>query len=119
MDPTTASQPSHETNGQRPEVTSIVEQLLTCSRDEKRFVLRALLRDMLGPKPKGEWCLFNEDRTSFLYLMSPGRHIELTVTPERIAQWRAELATAKRIPHSEILAWMNEQLALEQRQGNG
>jgi hypothetical protein len=117
MDPTTASHPSVEPNGDASPspVAAVLEQLLNFSRDDKRFVLRELLRDMLGTKPEGEWCLVNDDRTTFLYLISPGRRTELTVTKERIAQWKAELATAELIPHSEVIAWMEEQLAREQK----
>lgn len=91
------------------EALGFVEKFSSCKPEEQRVIVRALLREMLGPNPQGEECLWNEDDTSFLYLISPPRRVELTVTPQRIAQWRAELASGKRIPHSDVLDWLREQ----------
>jgi len=88
----------------RPGLDELSDQVLARSRDEKKALLYRLLRDLLGESPGDEYGIYNPDGSSYLFLLSPRRHAELSVTPEQLAQWQRDLASGQTVPLRETIA---------------
>jgi hypothetical protein len=87
----------------RLEALALLEQLLNCSREEKRYVLEQLLRDCLGEQPPQEVGIYKEGSVPYVYILAPEHRIRLFVTPERLAMWAVE-DRSKCKPFSEMVA---------------
>ncbi len=87
----------------RPELSPLLDQLLSCSKEEQRYLLEQLLRDHLGETPPRETGIYNADGTAYVYILEPEHRYRLFVTPERLALWAAEDLSKSR-PLSEINA---------------
>src|SRR5437763_2432399 len=86
-------------------VAALLEHLAACSRDEKRFLLERILRDLLGDEPQGEYSILNEDGSAYIHLLSPVARATLYAAP-RVAQWEAEAREGRQVLHSDIVARM-------------
>ena len=74
----------------RPEALALLDQLLSCSREEQRYILEQLLRNYLGDNPPKELGIYKEVGVPYAYILEPEHRIRLFVTPERLAIWAAQ-----------------------------
>jgi hypothetical protein len=88
-----------------PTFEQLLEQVGGRTRDEKRVLLDRILRDLIGDKPEQDYALLNPDGSSYLFLVPPAMHAQLTLTPERSAELERRLrSTTGWKPFSETLA---------------
>jgi len=104
---TSAQTPAVPTAGDSPEracLDELANQVLACSREDKKTLLYRLLRDLLGENPTDEYGIHNPDGSSYIFLVPPRLHALYHVTPEELAQWQRDLESGEMIPFRETVA---------------
>src|SRR5262245_19512948 len=91
---------------ERAEALALLRELLSCSREEKRYILEQLLRDYLGEEPPRETGIYKAEQVPYVYILEPVHRIRLFVTPERLAQWERDIAAGDFVPLRETIAKM-------------
>jgi hypothetical protein len=101
-----------------PAFEQLLEQVRACARDEKRVLLDRILRDLIGDNPQQEYALRNPDGSSYLFLVPPTMHAQLTLTPDRAAELerRARCTTGWK-PFSETLARLDAMQRQHEQEG--
>jgi hypothetical protein len=84
---------------------ALLDQLLACSKEEKRYLLERLLRDLFGEKPPKETAIYKAPTTPYVYIVEPEHHVRGFLTPERLALWASQDPSKDR-PFSEIVAML-------------